>query len=113
MIDGFTSTFIEGLPEHLLEVRLTQTEGFDGEPPANLTVILVVGPADPNALSYLVPRSVFERELPVHVGALGHEDESLLHSMYDVLEVMNADDIVVFLCEDDKIMNQASDLLLH
>jgi len=112
MIEGFHSQRIEGLPDHLLEIRLTQVEGFDGEPPASLTVILAVGPADPNALTYLVPRSVFEREHNVHVGSLGHQDNNLLYAMYDVLEVMDADDIVVFLCEDNDILQQAQEILL-
>lgn len=112
MIDGFTATRIEGLPAHLLEVRLTQTDPEPGEPPASLTVILAEGPPDPNALSYLIPRSVFEREQAVHVGALSHDDENLLYAMYELLEVMNADDIAVFLCEDLDIVEQASQILL-
>lgn len=112
MIDGFTSSRIEGLPDHLLEVRLTQTEPLPDEPAASLTVILAEGPPDPNALSYLIPRHVFERGHAVHVGALGHGDENLLYAMYELLEVMNADDIAVFLCEDGEILNQASKLLL-
>lgn len=113
MIDGFTASRIEGLPDHLLEVRLTQTDPEPGEAPASLTVILVEGPPDPNALSYLIPRSVFERQHPVHVGALGQSDENLLYAMYELLEVMNADDVAVFLCEDSRIFEQVSNLLLN
>ncbi|AWB32863.1 hypothetical protein [Orrella marina] len=113
MIDGFTAARIDGLPEHLLEVQLTQTDPEPGEEAASLTVILAEGPPDPNALSYLIPRSVFEREHPVHVGALGHSDENLLYAMYELLEVMNADDVAVFLCEDAKIVEQVSKILLE
>lgn len=114
MIEGFSATLIQGLPDHLSEVRLTQIEGYDGESPATLTVILAVGPADPNALSYLLPRTVFERGSPVHVGALGEQpDDDMLNSIYDVLEVMDADDIAVFLCEQENVRARARQLLLE
>ena len=93
MIEGLTPRLVLNaeLPD-LVEIELTVADLTNPEPSHDvftLTVLLLVGPPDPNALVYLVPRAVFERGAPVHVGALtGKEDqtEALL-------------EIVVFLCE--------------
>lgn len=131
MIEGLTATWVSDTAS-LKEIELRQTMPADetlGDSTADealvLTVILVVGPPDPNALSYLVPRSVFERGLPVHVGALSspaqedqqgdhpesEPDSALLDSMLDILEVMNPQDIVVFICDTADTLDAAVNLM--
>ena len=133
MIEGLTATWvtdIEALKE--IELRQTPTDATGSEDEAEhqtqqdllvLTVVLVVGPPDPNALSYLVPRSVLERGLPVHVGALSapeadrentaqeNTDQVLLDAMLDILEVMNPHDIVVFICDTQDTLEAALTLM--
>jgi hypothetical protein len=138
MIEGLTATWVtdtDALKE--IELRQTPTDATGSEDEAEhqtqqdllvLTVVLVVGPPDPNALSYLVPRSVFERGLPVHVGALSapeadrentaqentaqeNTDQVLLDAMLDILEVMNPHDIVVFICDTQDTLEAALTLM--
>ena len=112
MIDGLQATWVTGSansqPDTLVEIALSDPTAPDLESQLTLTVILVVGPPDPNALSYLVPRSVFERGSPVHVGALA-ADADLLDGMLEILEVMNPDDIVVFICDSESTLSAAID----
>ena len=120
MIDGLQATWVIGSantnedhaadsqPDTLVEIALTDPTAPDLASQLTLTVILVVGPPDPNALSYLVPRSVFERGSPVHVGALA-ADTDPLEGMLDILEVMNPHDIVVFICDSDSTLSAAID----
>lgn len=102
MIEGLTPRLVPNaeLPD-LVEIALTVADNTNPEPSLEvftLTVLLLVGPPDPNALVYLVPRAVFERGAPVHVGALaGVEDQT--EALLEILEVMAPSDIVVFLCE--------------
>lgn len=102
MIEGLTPRLVPNaeLPD-LVEIALTVAGNTNPEPSLEvftLTVLLLVGPPDPNALVYLVPRAVFERGAPVHVGALtGVEDQT--EALLEILEVMSPSDIVVFLCE--------------
>ncbi len=132
MIEGLTATWVSNT-ESLKEIELKQTlpaaqDSDFGEEDQSLvlTVILVVGPPDPNALSYLVPRSVFERGLPVHVGALSFttddqaveqtaglepNEQQLLDAMLDILEVMNPHDIVVFICDTPQTVEAAISLM--
>ena len=129
MIEGLTASWITNT-DLFKELELRQTvvdETSDGMPDDGgaeseglvLSVILVVGPPDPNALSYLVPRSVFERELPVHVGALSvspegePQDSELLDAMLDILEVMNPHDIVVFICDTPQTLEAAVSLIVY
>ncbi|MCD8494469.1 MAG: hypothetical protein LRY53_10095 [Burkholderiaceae bacterium] len=119
MIDGLTATWASNT-DTLKEIELRQTasETRSDDEALVLSVILVVGPPDPNALSYLVPRAVFERGLPVHVGALlspapNAEDQGneLLDAMLDILEVMNPHDIVVFICDTPETLAAAVSLM--
>lgn len=110
MIEGLTPRMVANAEQPgLVEIELTVSDPGNPElitPAFTLTVLLVVGPPDPNALAYLVPRTVFERGAPVHVGALegvGDQTESLL----EILEVMAPADIVVFLCETDETIKAA------
>jgi hypothetical protein len=102
MIEGLTPRLVLNaeLPD-LVEIELTVADLTNTEPSHDvftLTVLLLVGPPDPNALVYLVPRAVFERGAPVHVGALtGEADQT--EALLEILEVMAPSDIVVFLCE--------------
>ena len=108
MIEGLAATWVSDADE-LKEIELKA----DSEAKADqlvLTTVLVVGPPDPNALSYLVPRAVFERGHPVHVGALDLQGD-LLDGMLEILEVMNPHDIVVFICDSNDTLNAAIDLL--
>lgn len=109
MIDGLTVTRLEQT-DLLTEVSLAASGGSDGDESLALTVVLVVGPADPNALAYLVPRAVFARGHPVHVGALLQTDDHA-ERMLEILEVMDANDIVVFLCENPQTITTALDCL--
>lgn len=107
MIDGLDATWVSQT-EALTEIELSDPTAPDLESQLRLRLVLVVGPPDPNALSYLVPREVFERDRPVHVGALSAEMD-LEAGMLDILEVMNPDDIVVFICDTDATLSAAID----
>lgn len=107
MIEGLNATWVSD-SDSLKEIELT--DASTQAPQLVLTALLVVGPPDPNALSYLVPRAVFERGHPVHVGALDAQSD-LLEGLLEILEVMNPHDIVVFICESDTTLNAAIDLL--
>lgn len=109
MIDGLTARWVENT-DLLKEVELNAHDSASEDASLILTVILVVGPPDPNALSYLVPRSVFERGHPVHVGALAH-DQDITEGLLEILELMGSKEIVVFICEDDNTLNQAINIL--
>lgn len=109
MIEGLRASWVSQT-EALKEILLLDSTAPDEDSAMSLTVIVVVGPPDPNALSYLVPRAVFERGLPVHVGALG-SDEDLVAGMLEILEVMNQHDIVVFLCQDQATLDAVIDHL--
>ena len=108
MIDGLAATWVADTDE-LKEIELTANSEAEADQLV-LTTVLVVGPPDPNALSYLVPRAVFERGHPVHVGALDLQGD-LLEGMLEILEVMNPHDIVVFICGSNDTLNAAIDLL--
>lgn len=119
MIDGLTATWVSNT-DTLKEIELRQTVPQDPSDDEGLvlSVILAVGPPDPNALSYLVPRAVFERDLPVHVGALAapapdaeSQGNELLDAMLDILEVMNPHDIVVFICDTPETLAAAVSLM--
>lgn len=105
MIDGLAARWIQNSVE-IKEIELIDQSSAGDEPSLILTVVLVVGPPDPNALSYLVPRAVFERDHPVHVGALS-EDQDITEGMLEILEVMGSEDIVVFICQNDGVLEQA------
>jgi len=123
MIDGLTAKYVN-VPgatdlQHLIEIELTitdpgqsVTDGQSAPEPADytLSVVLVVGPADPNALSYLLPRRLFEQNTPIHVSALslGADDQlDLSEPMLEIIEVMTPGDRVVFLCHDMATLNEA------
>ena len=108
MIDGLAATWVADTDE-LKEIELTANSEAEADQ-LILTTVLVVGPPDPNALSYLVPRAVFERGHPVHVGALDLKGD-LLEGMLEILEVMNPHDIVVFICDSNDTLTAAIDLL--
>ena len=105
MIAGLDARWIED-SESLQEIELSDPSAIDESSQLTLTVILVVGPPDPNALSYLVPRYVFERGTDVHVGALS-ANQNLEQGIIEILEVMNPQDIVVFLCETELVKTEA------
>ena len=105
MIEGLAARWLVNADE-LKEIELRDSGSTGNETSLILTVLLVVGPPDPNALSYLVPRAIFERGHPVHVGALS-EDQDITEGMLEILEVMGTEDIVVFICENDATLAQA------
>jgi len=109
MIGGLLAQWLSDT-EALKEIRLLDPTAPDEQSQLVLTSIWVVGPPDPNALSYLVPRAVFERGHPVHVGALS-QDQDLTGAILEILEVMGQHDIVVFLCENEQTLKAAIDLL--
>jgi hypothetical protein len=102
-----------------LEIELMVTDpgqsGLDGQDlqaPGcfTLSVVLVLGPPDPNVLAYLLPRQFFKQDVPIHVGALavGADDQSdLSEPILDIIEVMAPGDRVVFLCQDVATLNEA------
>jgi hypothetical protein len=107
MIQGITAKLVTqqdtepAAPSGLTELALSDDSGL-----LALSVFLVVGPPDPNALSYLLPRAVFERGAPVHVGALSDEN-TLLDDLLEILEVMDSGDVAVFLCENTDTIKAA------
>lgn len=136
MIDGLIPTLISPPgSDGPLEIELTIADLGEAAPsgaaqPCTLTVLLVIGPPDPNALSYLLPRHLFERGAPVHVGALAIDTDektdganypahfpiedtagTLLEPMLEILEVMAPGDMVVFLCQDVASLTQACQTL--
>ncbi|UOD49757.1 hypothetical protein [Orrella daihaiensis] len=117
MIDGLTATWVSNT-DTLKEIELRETVSQIQQDGLVLSVILVVGPPDPNALSYLVPRSVFERGLAVHVGALSTRGANttpdvneLLDEILNILEVMNPHEIVVFICDTQDTLTAAVNLM--
>lgn len=114
MIEGLTPRLIsDAETPGLVEIELTVSDLGSPEPAFavfTLTVLLVVGPPDPNALAYLVPRAIFERQAPVHVGALeGTKDQT--DALLEILEVMAPADIAVFLCESTLTVKSAKQAL--
>ncbi len=114
MIEGLTPRLVPNLElPDLVEIELTVTDltyPDTNQEVFTLTVLLLVGPPDPNALVYLVPRAVFERGSPVHVGALtGIEEQT--EPLLEILEVMAPSDIVVFLCESTLTVTAACQAL--
>ena len=132
MIDGLVAKRIsDPSAQGPLEIELTVTDpgqsaldGQSDQAPAyfTLSVILVIGPPDPNALSYLLPRRLFDRDAPIHVGALAFEPQGLdepdepdepdgqmdlTEPILEILEVMAPGDRVVFLCQDVATLNEA------
>ena len=126
MIDGLVAKRIsDPSAQGPLEIELTVTDpgqsaldGQSDQAPAyfTLSVILVIGPPDPNALSYLLPRRLFDRDAPIHVGALAFEPKELdepdgqldlTEPILEILEVMAPGDRVVFLCQDVATLNEA------
>jgi len=125
MIDGLVAKRIsDPSAQGPLEIELTVTDpgqsaldGQSDQAPAyfTLSVILVIGPPDPNALSYLLPRRLFDRDAPIHVGALTCEPHApdgpdgkmdLTEPILEILEVMAPGDRVVFLCQDVATLNE-------
>jgi hypothetical protein len=109
MIEGLSARWVSQ-SDDLKEIELSDPSTPDAQSQLVLTTILVVGPPDPNALSYLVPRAVFERGQPVHVGAL-NQDTDLTESLLDILEVMNPHEIAVFICDSNDTLSAAVDQL--
>lgn len=126
MIDGLIAKRISPPgAQGPLEIELTvqdSIEATSSEAAFTLTVVLVIGPPDPNALAYLLPRSLFERGAPVHVGALAFDENldtnvpdyadsdssgQLVDPMLEILEVMAPGDMAVFLCQDAATLTQA------
>jgi hypothetical protein len=109
MIEGLSAKVISQ-DDTLVEISLLAQGEPDALETLSMTLILVVGPPDPNALSYLVPRAIFARGHPVHVGALSFEDDHA-ERLLEILEVMDPDDIAVFLCEDANTISLAATCL--
>jgi hypothetical protein len=104
MLDGLVARQIQGTDGYT-EFELSDPTAPDLGSQLVLTIILVIGPPDPNALTYLVPRAVFERGHPVHVGALA-ANEDIAGAMLEILEVMNPHDIAIFLCADSETVQR-------
>jgi hypothetical protein len=113
MIEGLSAKVISQT-DTLTEISLLAQGEPNSEPDSgqtlSMTLILVIGPPDPNALSYLVPRAIFARGHPVHVGALALDDDHT-ERLLEILEVMDPDDIAIFLCEDGQTISRASTCL--
>jgi hypothetical protein len=77
---------------------------------AHFSVLLLVGPADPGILPDRLPQSVFDREQPIHVSSLDLLND-VGESILDILELMNPDEIAVFLCQDQTVLDAACDVL--
>lgn len=77
---------------------------------AHFTVLLLVGPADPGILPDRLPQSIFDRGQPIHVSSLDLLND-VGESILDILELMNPDEIAVFLCQDQTVMVAACDVL--
>jgi hypothetical protein len=108
MIEGITARLLTSKEPH--DTSLTQLALTDDSGLLALSVFLVVGPPDPNALSYLLPRSVFERGAPVHVGALSQDDD-LIERLLEILEVMDTGDVAVFLCDTAETLSATLEAL--
>lgn len=77
---------------------------------AQFTVLLLVGPADPGILPDRLPQSIFDRDQPIHVSSLDLLND-VGESILDILELMNPDEIAVFLCQDQTVLVTACDVL--
>jgi len=60
---------------------------------------VVIEPQDLHVVEDLVPPSVFESGAQVHVGGVG-ADEDIEDQVVRILENMDPDDVVVYLCDD-------------
>ncbi|MFW8565938.1 hypothetical protein [Orrella sp. 11846] len=112
MLEDFDIFPLESLGAQLTQIRLTAKPSvYDALGEFSVTIILVVGPPDPGLLPELIPEEIFERGHPIHVGALSSDDPTPLHTMFDLIELMNDEEIVVFLCEDQNTWFRATNLL--
>lgn len=90
-----------------LENGLCLATTLDG---ANLTVYVILGDADLEAIAGIVPPELVEAGANIH--AAGVDDTSQAQEQIDqVLENVNPDDVVVFFCADEHCFGAALDLL--
>jgi hypothetical protein len=107
MIPGLKIERIENatiaLTSHLIEFKVTSDSvGF--------TVFLLIGPADPGILPDRLPKSVFDRGQPIHVSSLDLLND-VGESILEILELMNPDEIAVFICQDQEVLDAACNVL--
>lgn len=103
MIPGLETALIDQPDQSFIEIAVTSES-------VHFTILLLIGPADPSILSERLPLEVFERGQPIHVGAL----DLLMdvgETIVDILELMNPDEIAVFLCQDEAALQAACDVL--
>jgi hypothetical protein len=107
MIPGLEINRIEtssdALTSNLIEFEVTSEA-------AHFTVLLLVGPPDPSILPDQLPQSIFDRGQPIHVSSLDLLND-VGESILDILELMNPDEIAVFLCQDQTVLGAACDVL--
>ena len=76
----------------------------------HFTVFLLIGPPDPSILPQRMPQSVFDRGQPIHVSSLDILND-VGESILEILELMNPDEIAVFICQDHTVLAAACDVL--
>lgn len=76
----------------------------------HFTVFLLIGPPDPSILPQQLPQSVFDRGQPIHVSSLDLLND-VGESILEILELMNPDEIAVFICQDQAVLASACDVL--
>jgi len=93
----------EDLTSNVIEFEVTSES-------TRFTVLLLVGPPDPGILTDRLPQSVFDRGQPMHVSSLDLLND-VGESILDILELMNPDEIAVFICQDQTVLVTACDVL--
>jgi hypothetical protein len=76
----------------------------------HFTVFLLIGPPDPSILPQRLPQSVFDRGQPIHVSSLDLLND-VGESILEILELMNPDEMAVFICQDQTVLAAACDVL--
>jgi len=74
------------------------------------TVFLLIGPPDPSILAERLPQSVFDRGQSIHVSSLDLLND-VGESILEILELMNPDEMAVFICQDQTVLAAACDVL--
>lgn len=92
---------------------MTNTSVFEFEVTSEsvlFTVFLLIGPPDPGILPDRLPQSIFDRGQPIHVSSLDLLND-VGESMLEILELMNPDEMAVFICQDQAVLAAAYDVL--
>lgn len=114
MIPGLRTARVVNPQSDVIEVLVTTDDPQDDSAWAadtiQWTVLLFVGPPDPTTLTDRLDQSVFERGVALHVSALDVFGD-IGDSIVDIIELMNPNEIAVFLCQNQATLHAACEVL--